>query len=168
MVNGVVVAADVLAAVRAIPDPEIPVITIEGLGILRGLTLDDAAGEVHVVITPTYSGCPAMHTIEEEIRTRLRRDGIEVLNFETIHSPPWTTDWMTPTAKRKLQAYGIAPPMRTEAEGLIPMPCSRRPVLCPFCGSAQTELKSEFGSTACKSLMFCDGCKQPFEYFKSF
>ncbi len=154
------------AALESVKDPEVPVLSVVELGIIREVrALDD---KVEIVITPTYSGCPAMHTIEEEIRTRLRRDGIEVLNFETIHSPPWTTDWMTPTAKRKLQAYGIAPPMRTEAEGLIPMPCSRRPVLCPFCGSAQTELKSEFGSTACKSLMFCDGCKQPFEYFKSF
>jgi ring-1,2-phenylacetyl-CoA epoxidase subunit PaaD len=138
---------------KEIPDPEIPVITIADLGVLRDVTFENE--KVVVTITPTYSGCPAMKVIESEILSTLRENGIDA-RIKTVFSPAWTTDWMSEEAKMKLNAYGIAPPMKSET----------RSVKCPRCNSSNSELISQFGSTACKALYRCKDCKEPFDYFK--
>ena len=139
-------------------DPEIPVLTIADLGILRGVKIDDH-GSVVVTITPTYSGCPAMSTIVEDIESTLANAGVERVTVRTVFQPAWTTDWMTETAKEKLKNFGIAPP--TETGGESPS------VLCPQCASGRTKTISVFGSTACKALMVCSSCLEPFDYFKA-
>ena len=142
---------DLLASVS---DPEIPVISIADLGILRDVVLHDEV--VEIVITPTYSGCPAMFEIEKDIHNVLKTEGIENFKISTVLSPAWTTDWMSEEGKQKLEAYGIAPPN----------PTSGAPSACPNCQSTHTILVSEFGSTACKSLYKCEDCLEPFDYFK--
>ena len=160
-------ATDVLEAVRAIPDPEIPVITIEGLGILRECRLDEAAGVVHVVITPTYSGCPAMRAIEDQIARVCRAHGLRAVVTSQL-SPAWTTDWISPDAREALRRFGIA-----GAGERAPRPVSvmigggRHTVACPRCGSEATSVISQFGSTACKALRRCDSCGDPFDEFKA-
>ena len=146
-------------AVAAVPDPEIPVLTIDDLGILRDV--DEENGRIVVTITPTYSGCPAMHHIEAEILRALADAGVEG-EVRTSMSPAWTTDWMSPDGRAKLREYGIAPPGTVQAAVTL----SRRPVACPLCGSGNTETISEFGSTACKSLHRCLDCREPFDHFK--
>jgi ring-1,2-phenylacetyl-CoA epoxidase subunit PaaD len=143
-----------------VPDPEIPVLSLADLGILRSVEVDDA-DEVVVTITPTYSGCPAMHHIEQAIRRVLTDEGVEG-EVRTVYSPAWTTDWMSADGRAKLRDYGIAPPRPTETAVTI----STRPVPCPRCGSNHTETVSEFGSTACKSLRRCLDCREPFDHFK--
>ena len=148
-------------AAAAVVDPEIPVLTIADLGVLRAVSVE--AGTVEVSITPTYSGCPAMHLIALDVALALERAGIAPARVKTVLSPAWTTDWLTEEARRKLAAYGIAPP---------PAKTSRRALFaegeagCPHCGSRDTERLSEFGSTACKSFWRCRGCAEPFELFK--
>lgn len=139
-------------------DPEIPVLTIADLGILRNVTIDHH-GSVVVTITPTYSGCPAMSTIVEDIEAALANVGIERVTVRTVFQPAWTTDWMTDTAKEKLRNFGIAPPAETVGESPS--------VLCPQCTSGDTRTVSVFGSTACKALMVCSSCLEPFDYFKA-
>jgi ring-1,2-phenylacetyl-CoA epoxidase subunit PaaD len=147
-----------------IPDPEIPVISIVDLGILREVEILNAK-EVHVTITPTYSGCPAMRTIEEEIKSLLMNNGFEKITLSTVLTPAWTTDWLSDAAKEKLRKYGIAPPEKTSVDknSLLGNP---RKLACPQCGSEQTEMISQFGSTACKALYRCLSCHEPFDYFK--
>jgi ring-1,2-phenylacetyl-CoA epoxidase subunit PaaD len=148
-------------AVASVADPEIPVLTIADLGVLRDVAISD--GRVEVTITPTYSGCPAMNMIALEIELALERAGFRGSKVRTILSPAWTTDWMSEDGRRKLRDYGIAPPLG---------PTSRRAlfgveqVICPQCGSTDTELLSEFGSTSCKALWRCRSCREPFDYFK--
>ena len=148
------------AAARVV-DPEIPVLTIADLGVLRAVDVRD--GRVEVTITPTYSGCPAMNMIALEIEVALERAGFRDAKVRTVLSPAWTTDWMSENGRRKLRQYGIAPP---------PTSASRRAlfgveqVFCPQCGSGNTELLSEFGSTSCKALWRCKSCREPFDYFK--
>jgi len=164
--SGVVIVGDTtatspeIAAVRAVleqvVDPEIPVLTIDDIGILRGIEFEGST--VVVTITPTYSGCPAMDLIKDEVTSALGAAGYDAVDIRTVFSPAWTTDWMSPEAKRKLSEYGIAPPQSTGAE--------RAPVLCPRCSAATTHIVSEFGSTACKALLVCDACGEPFDYFK--
>lgn len=156
-----------LAILEQVKDPEVPVLSVVELGIVRDVVHQN--GVVTVTITPTYSGCPAMHVIEQQIRDTLRAEGYEAVDVRTVFSPPWTTDWISEDARDKLREYGIAPPGVTgPSEALVPFP-SRTPVIpCPFCRSRNTERRSEFGSTACKALYFCHGCRQPFEYFKAF
>lgn len=137
-----------------VTDPEIPVISIRDLGILRDVKVDNH--KIEVVITPTYSGCPAMLEIEKDIHNALKKEGIENFKITTILSPAWTTDWMTEDGMRKLKEYGIAPPN----------PSNQEDIECPNCGSHNTELVSQFGSTACKSLFKCKDCLEPFDYFK--
>lgn len=137
-----------------VTDPEIPVISIRDLGILRDVKINGE--EIEVVITPTYSGCPAMLEIEKNINNTLKKHGIENFKIITILSPPWTTDWMTESGKQKLKEYGIAPPNPTDESD----------IQCPNCGSQNTTLVSQFGSTACKSLFKCEDCLEPFDYFK--
>lgn len=138
-------------------DPEVPVLSVVDLGIIRSIQLNN--GDFKVVITPTYSGCPAMNTIETDIRTKLTEKGVTHFTVNTVLAPAWTTEWMSEEGRRKLKEYGIAPPfLSNDGTG--------SPQECPNCGSKETELKSEFGSTACKALYVCDTCKEPFDYFK--
>ena len=154
----------------SVKDPEVPVLSVEELGVLRDATVAPD-GAVEVAITPTYSGCPAMHTIEADIVAALHAAGYPDVRVQTVFSPAWTTDWISPGAREKLRAYGIAPPGARSAgdDELIPLLRRRAPELvpCPYCGSTETVLKSEFGSTACKSIRFCTSCQQPFEQFKA-
>ncbi|HLF43190.1 MAG TPA: 1,2-phenylacetyl-CoA epoxidase subunit PaaD [Acidimicrobiia bacterium] len=140
--------------VGMVVDPEIPVLTIAELGILRDVVVEE--GRVVVTITPTYSGCPAMRQIEDDIRSHLAEAGFERVTVTTIHSPAWTTDWIGPEANAKLAAFGIAPPTSPTA------------VLCPRCDASGPRMVSRFGSTACKALMVCAGCGEPFDWFKEF
>ena len=140
-----------------LPDPELPVVTIGDLGILRDVTEDDQ-GRVHVQITPTYSGCPAMETISTDLVDALTTAGYQHVDVEFVLAPAWTTDWMTEEAKAKLAAYGVAPP------GQVALALSVR---CPQCGSLDTRESSHFGSTACKSLWVCRSCREPFDHFKA-
>lgn len=145
-------------------DPEIPVLTIRDLGIIRDLKCH-ADGTVEVVITPTYSGCPAMHTIEVNLRAALQDGGFKNVRITTVLSPAWTTEWLSAEGRRKLSAYGIAPP----AEGSMDKKAllgEQRALECPFCHSQNTEMISQFGSTACKALFRCLDCLEPFDYFK--
>ena len=146
----------------AVPDPEIPVLTIEDLGILRDVTEDDQ-GRVHVRVTPTYSGCPAMETIRDDLVDRLSDAGYRCVHVEFVLSPAWTTDWMSAEGRDKLRRYGIAPP-GPRADGPVPLALSVR---CPQCGSPDTRESSRFGSTACKSLWVCRACREPFDHFKA-
>lgn len=158
---------DIFAILDEVMDPEVPVLSVVELGIVRDVALDGSA--VVVTITPTYSGCPAMRVIEDEITAALAMRGLSPVRLETVYAPAWTTDWMTAEAREKLRAYGIAPPGRAQNDALIVLtraPAAAR-VVCPYCGSQDTEVRSEFGSTACKSICYCAACEQPFEAFKA-
>lgn len=153
-----------------VPDPEIPVISLTDLGIIRDVAWD---GDTLVVaVTPTYSGCPATTVINLDIETALRNHGIEKLRLERRLSPPWTTDWISEAGREKLRAYGIAPPIDgTAADGRLMARASRLAgsnlaVTCPRCGSTRTEKVSQFGSTPCKANYRCSDCLEPFDYFK--
>ncbi len=151
-VEMVITDTDIRSLVASVVDPEIPVLTIEDLGILRDVAVEDDT--VVCTITPTYSGCPAMRQIEDDIRDTLNRHGFEEVTIRTVYQPAWTTDWISEVGQRKLAAFGIAPPT-TETQ-----------ILCPRCEAAESEVVSEFGSTACKALMVCTSCGEPFDYFK--
>lgn len=150
----VTTASDVRSAVASVVDPEIPVLTIEELGILRSVEMRE--GTVVVTITPTYSGCPAMRQIEDDIASSLLRAGFDSCEIETTHQPAWTTDRITLDGQEKLAAFGIAPPTRAED------------VRCPRCEADEPRMIARFGSTACKALMVCSSCGEPFDYFKKF
>ncbi len=156
----------VLAVLNTVMDPEVPVISVVELGIIRDVRVEHDT--VYVTVTPTYSGCPAMHEIEADIRSALLAHGAREVVVHTVFAPAWTTDWIGPEAREKLRAYGIAPPGRAEPQGLITLTRARAAVPCPFCGSTDTRLQSEFGSTACKAIHVCGGCLQPFDEFKAF
>ncbi|MGD2059944.1 MAG: phenylacetate-CoA oxygenase subunit PaaJ [Acidimicrobiia bacterium] len=148
------VATDLRTVVASVVDPEIPVLTIEDLGILRSVeTVDD---RVVVTITPTYSGCPAMRQITDDIVAALSRVGVEEVEVKVTHSPAWTTEWISEEGRRKLEEFGIAPPTSLEE------------VLCPRCQGDKPRMVARFGSTACKALMVCSSCGEPFDYFKEF
>jgi ring-1,2-phenylacetyl-CoA epoxidase subunit PaaD len=160
------------AVLDRVMDPEVPVLSVVELGIVRDIEVNDS-GAVTVSITPTYSGCPALHVIEHDIVEALASAGWPDARLRTVYSPPWTTDWIGESARQKLTDYGIAPPppssgARADDEAAL-VPLRRRPVpvRCPLCGSDATTVRSEFGSTACKSLMQCSACGQPFELFKA-
>jgi ring-1,2-phenylacetyl-CoA epoxidase subunit PaaD len=142
-------------------DPEIPVLTIADLGVLRSVGVTD--GRVEVAVTPTYSGCPAMNMITLEIEMALERAGIYGAKVHIVLSPAWTTDWMSEDGRRKLREYGIAPPQATSSRRAL---FGVEQVACPQCGSDNTEVLSEFGSTSCKALWRCKNCREPFDYFK--
>jgi len=148
------------AAARVV-DPEIPVLTIADLGVLREVSVSD--GHVEVAITPTYSGCPAMNMIALEIELALERAGFRQPKVRTVLSPAWTTEWMSEEGREKLRAYGIAPPQASHSRRAL---FGEQAVACPQCGSDKTELLSEFGSTSCKALRRCRSCREPFDYFK--
>ncbi|HSR66799.1 MAG TPA: 1,2-phenylacetyl-CoA epoxidase subunit PaaD [Acidobacteriota bacterium] len=146
----------VIDILEEVKDPEVPVLSVVELGVVRDVEVDGR--QVEVVITPTYSGCPAMDAIKQGILGALGKHGYSA-STRTVLSPPWTTDWMSEEAKKKLKDFGIAPPGRTSDGG-------EKPVPCPYCDSPDTSLRSEFGSTACKALYYCNQCSQPFEQFK--
>ena len=160
---------EVWAALADLADPEIPVISLRDLGILREVRA--GADGFEVVITPTYSGCPAMGQIEDDLRSTLKNRGISA-RVVTRLAPAWTTDCMTEAGKEKLRAYGIAPPHATPAGSsvvrFIATPATAVAVPCPRCGSANTVETSHFGSTACKALYRCQDCLEPFDYFKPY
>jgi len=157
------------AALEHLADPEIPVISLRELGILRDVR--QGADGLEVVITPTYSGCPAMGQIEDDVRAALESAGLPA-RVVTRLAPAWTTDWMSDSGKEKLRAYGIAPPHQTPAGStvirFIAKSATAETVACPHCGSANTVESSRFGSTACKALYKCRDCLEPFDYFKPY
>jgi ring-1,2-phenylacetyl-CoA epoxidase subunit PaaD len=167
--------SDIWEWLKEVSDPEIPVLSIVDLGIVRGVHCGSQTSTAKIIITPTYSGCPAMVVIGEEIRATMKRHGVDDLVLETVLSPAWTTDWMSEDAKERLRSYGVAPPSKlVKLAGLE----TRRPlagpdsdelaglVACPQCGSTRTEVISLYGSTACKALYKCKSCLEPFDAFK--
>jgi ring-1,2-phenylacetyl-CoA epoxidase subunit PaaD len=149
------------AAAAQVVDPEIPILTIADLGVLREVRVAD--GYIEVDITPTYSGCPAMNMIALEVETALAKAGIPDAQVRTVLGPAWTTDWMSEEGRRKLAEYGIAPPSKGAGRRAL---FGEEKVVCPHCGSADTQELSPFGSTACKALWRCRACREPFDYFK--
>lgn len=148
-----------------VTDPEIPVLTIADLGILR--SVEEVDGKYIITITPTFTGCPAMKVIEEDIKNVMVLGGISNYEVKTVLAPAWTTDWMTEEGKKKLKEYGIAPPSVSTEDHLKSILSGKaKSVQCPFCNSLNTKLTSPFGSTACKALHYCNECNQPFEEFK--
>jgi ring-1,2-phenylacetyl-CoA epoxidase subunit PaaD len=160
--------AEARAAAEAVTDPELPVLTLADLGVLRDVQVDD--GTAVVSITPTYTGCPAMAEMRADLTAGLRGAGFERVEVRTVLAPAWTTDWITEDGRRKLAEYGIAPPGPVRRRGSGPIPLTLTPysprVGCPRCGSADTERLSEFGATACKALCRCRACGEPFEHVK--
>ncbi|MEV7228995.1 1,2-phenylacetyl-CoA epoxidase subunit PaaD [Polymorphospora sp. NPDC051019] len=155
---------DVRAAVAAVVDPEIRVVTIAELGILRDVSTDPATGRVTVTITPTYTGCPAMDVIRADIHRAMAAAGHPDGEVRTVFAPPWSTDWITVGGRAKLAAAGIAPPGPARPAGPVAVPLAVR---CPHCGALDTEQISRFGSTACKALWRCRSCREPFDQVKA-
>ena len=150
------------AAAATVSDPEIPVLSIEDLGVLRKVRIDEDGG-AEVTITPTYSGCPAMNMIALELELALQRAGFAAVRVRTVLSPAWTTDWISEEGRRKLIEYGIAPPAEKRGRGAL---FGADEVSCPRCGSLNASRLAEFGSTSCKALWRCEDCREPFDYFK--
>jgi ring-1,2-phenylacetyl-CoA epoxidase subunit PaaD len=146
-------------------DPEVPVLTIDDLGILRDVRVADD-GAVEVDLTPTYSGCPAVEAIERDVETALVAAGFGDVRVRRVLAPAWTTDWISDEGRRRLSAYGIAPPTGTRAVGPVGPVAVQLGVRCPQCGSPRTSELSRFGSTACKALWRCEDCREPFDHFK--
>lgn len=161
MVTADVTRDEVLGWLGEVADPEIPVLSITDLGIVRDVVVGDG---VRVALAPTYSGCPATEVIERSVVDALTARGLGPVTIERVLSPPWTTDWISAEGRDKLQCYGIAPPPR--AAGKRALLRGDAPVACPRCGSTVTSEVSEFGSTPCKASWRCDECLEPFEYFK--
>jgi ring-1,2-phenylacetyl-CoA epoxidase subunit PaaD len=156
---------ELFAILETVMDPEVPVLSVVDLGIVRDATSSEDGALV--TITPTYSGCPAMREIESGIRQALEAQGIGNVEIRTVYSPAWTSDWISAAARERLEAYGIAPPGPSESTELITLRRRAPTVRCPYCKSLSTVEKSEFGSTACKSIWYCNACRQPFEQFKA-
>jgi ring-1,2-phenylacetyl-CoA epoxidase subunit PaaD len=156
----------ILSFLDSIPDPEVPVLTIRDLGIIRGVNIISPDKSVEITITPTYSGCPAMDMISANVRIALLNQGYKDVIITKVLSPAWTTDWMTDSGKEKLKAYGIAPPGKSKQVDADVLFAEAAKVQCPQCNSYNTTLISEFGSTACKALYRCNDCSEPFDYFK--
>lgn len=155
---------EIWALLAQIPDPEIPVITIEELGVLR--KVEQINNEVIVTITPTYTGCPAMKVFEDDILSTLKENSIENGKIKVVNSPAWTTDWIPESAKEKLRKFGIAPPVDGSQDKGTLFASGPKIVPCPQCKSENTKLISQFGSTACKAHYQCNDCLEPFDYFK--
>ena len=152
---------DVWQWLEDVPDPEIPVVSVVDLGMIRRVLVDGERIEVDV--SPTYSGCPATEVIERSILTRLTEQGAAAVSVNRVLSPPWTTDWISDAGREKLRQYGIAPPEGSASKREL---LGKPAVCCPRCGSDETQVVSEFGSTACKASYRCTACLEPFEYFK--
>lgn len=162
MIEHADIDAELIPILDQVSDPEIPVLTILDMGVVRYAKLVD--DEVLIKLTPTYSGCPAMDVISDDVKTAFEKAGYKV-NIDLILSPPWTTDWISEEGRDALEKYGIAPPLEADAdkEALLG---NKRIVKCTNCGSQNTKLVSQFGSTACKALFQCEDCQEPFDYFK--
>lgn len=156
---------EVFEILDGVKDPEVPALSVVELGIVRDASLENDT--LVVTVTPTYSGCPAMREIEADIRDALARHGLGPIEIRTTYTPAWTTDWIGPEARAKLEAYGIAPPSAAASDELIPLRRAGASLRCPFCKSKDTEQRSAFGSTACKAIWYCRSCRQPFEEFKA-
>lgn len=159
----VVENSGIIDVLETVMDPEIPVLTVLDLGIIRNVEKVD--GSWVVTITPTYSGCPAMQMIEVQIKAALDQAGYTPNKIITTLSPPWTTDWITEEGKKKLKAFGIAPPIGN-VERIAAMMDEDKVIPCPHCGAEDTQLISQFGSTPCKAMYKCNACLEPFDYFK--
>jgi len=157
-----VTTAQVWSYLEEVSDPEIPVLTIVDLGVVRDVQV--TSSNCHVVITPTYSGCPAMKMIEEQIIEKLTEKGIDSCSVELVLAPAWTTDWLTESGKEKLRTYGIAPPEHEPDKSVLFAEPIKVP--CPRCATKNTRMISQFGSTACKAQYQCNECLEPFDYFK--
>lgn len=152
-------------ALGSVLDPEVPALSVCELGIVRDVI--DHGGELEIVLTPTYSGCPATEVIEQSVLAALEHEGLSPVRATLRRAPAWTTDWITEDGRRKLREYGIAPPGPVPAQGGVAMRfMPRAAVACPHCGSARTQRVSAFGSTACKAMYRCLACQEPFEHFK--
>ena len=149
---------------ETVTDPEVPVLTVTDLGIIRDVKVNK--DEVEIIITPTYTGCPAMDMIAINIRLALIEHGYKNIKITSVLSPAWTTDWMSEAGKEKLKAYGIAPPNPKQVVCDTKLFAEEEAIQCPLCNSYHTKLISQFGSTACKALYQCIDCKEPFDYFK--
>ncbi len=156
----------ILNLLENVKDPEVPVISVVELGVVRDV-LVNSKDDVVVKITPTYSGCPALHVMEQEIIDELKHNNIQNPRVEVVLSPAWSTDWISDAARIKLKNFGIAPPQFRGVD-LVKIGPVEIEVPCPYCDSTETECTSQFGPTACKSLWRCNKCRQPFEYFKDF
>ncbi|QEU93075.1 1,2-phenylacetyl-CoA epoxidase subunit PaaD [Streptomyces kanamyceticus] len=154
--------AELLALAGSVPDPELPVLTLAELGVVRGVRVLPS-GEVDVELTPTYTGCPAIEAMSADIERVLHDRGMAEVSVRTVLSPAWSTDDISAEGRRKLTEFGIAPPRSHATEGPVPLGLSIR---CPHCGSTDTELLSRFSSTACKALRRCASCREPFDHFK--
>ncbi|MGY1604220.1 1,2-phenylacetyl-CoA epoxidase subunit PaaD [Geodermatophilus sp. SYSU D00815] len=168
MTTETAISVDARAVAETVTDPELPMLTLADLGVLRDVRVED--GTVVVEITPTYSGCPAMGVMRADLVHALHAAGFPDVDVRTVLSPAWTTDWITDEGRRKLAAGGIAPPGRAPVRGAGPVPLrlgpTRRTAACPQCGSGDTVELSEFGATACKALRRCRACGEPFEHVK--
>lgn len=151
-----------LATLESVSDPEIPVLSVIDLGVIRGAV--EKEGTVRIKLTPTYSGCPAMDVIADDLKAAFDKIGKKA-EVDLVLSPAWTTDWMSDKGKKKMEAYGIAPPLEATADKEVLLG-DKRMVKCPLCGSNNTKMVSQFGSTACKALFQCEDCHEPFDYFK--
>lgn len=156
---------EVFAVLQTVPDPEVPVISVVELGVVRDVEITPDG--VTVTMTPTYSGCPAMREMEADVKAALLARGVPNVTVHMTLSPAWTTDWIGEEAREKLRRYGIAPPGRADQGGFVTLTRARPAVVCPFCGSTDTVLQSEFGSTACKAIHSCRACGSPFDEFKA-
>jgi ring-1,2-phenylacetyl-CoA epoxidase subunit PaaD len=155
---------EIIKLLDTIPDPEIPVISIVELGVIRDVKVSDSKS-VEVIITTTYSGCPAMKQMEDDVRKKLSENGFKNIKITTVYNPPWTTDWLNEGARKKLQEYGIAPPEESTTDKSF-LTGKHKAVTCPRCKSKNTVMISQFGSTACKALYKCNNCLEVFDYFK--
>ncbi|AMW04507.1 1,2-phenylacetyl-CoA epoxidase subunit PaaD [Gemmatimonas phototrophica] len=156
---------EVFGVLQTVPDPEVPVISVVELGVVRDVEI--TGRHITVTMTPTYSGCPAMREMEADVKAALLSRGADSVEVRMVLTPAWTTDWIGPDAREKLRRYGIAPPGKADTGGFVTLTRARPAVPCPFCGSAETRLQSEFGSTACKAIHTCSACGSPFDEFKA-
>lgn len=153
---------EIWQALEEVKDPEIPVVSVVGLGIVRDVIVEEE--DVTVKMTPTFSGCPALHVIERDIEAKVRSLAVGEVTVETVLYPPWTTDWITDEARQKLKEFGLAPPMKHGGNLEITF---YDLATCPYCDSANTTIKNTFGPTLCRAIYYCNDCQQPFEQFKA-
>ncbi|MFJ8111157.1 1,2-phenylacetyl-CoA epoxidase subunit PaaD [Streptomyces sp. NPDC096132] len=171
MVTATALEAELLALAGSVPDPELPVLTLSELGVVRAVRVQNA-GSVEVQLTPTYTGCPAIEAMSSDIERVLHEHGVRQVTVRTVLAPAWSTDDITDEGRRKLREFGIAPPRTGRGTGPVALALGPTrtldadPVRCPHCGSADTELLSRFSSTACKALRRCLACREPFDHFK--
>ncbi len=161
-----ITAEDVWAALDAVKDPEIPVVSVVEMGIVRDVQVreTDTGRGVHITMTPTFSGCPALEVMRRDMEVCVRRMGVVEVTVETVLHPPWSTDLITDAARQKLKEFGLAPPARHGGNLIVTF---YEPVACPYCDSMNTSIRNTFGSTLCRAIYFCNACQQPFEQFKA-